>query len=266
MKNVNKSKLINFFVVLAVILLLIFFDWRGLLSVPNNLTLWAMKPFLKLFQAADRVVFGSWNFLVEIKNLNKENIDLKNKNSMLLAEITRLREIGRENEILRKQLGLSQAADLKFILAEVIGYNPTMGQYFLIDKGRKDGLSDNLAVVAEGNFLVGRIVEVLDNFSKALLISDSNFAINAMTQDTRISGVVKGNHGLGVIMDMIPIDAQIKADEVVLTSGLNDDVPKGLIIGKIADLMKKASAIFQSASIVPAVEINNLEKVFVIIR
>ncbi len=264
MSNINKSKLINFFVVLAVILLLIFFNFGGLLAGPKSFVFFVASPFLKLFQAVDDGVAGAWGFFLTLKDLNKENANLKNENTAFLEEVTRLKEAVRENEVLRRQMGIDQSEKQKLIMAEVIGYNPTLGQYFLIDRGLKDGLSVGLAVVAANNFLIGRVAEVSQNFSKVLLILDSNFLVNAVTQDTRISGVVKGSHGLGVAMEMIPIDAQIIVGETVLTSGLNETIPKGLIIGRVAEVVKKASEIWQRATIALIVEFDKLEQVFIL--
>ncbi|HRY52613.1 MAG TPA: rod shape-determining protein MreC [Candidatus Portnoybacteria bacterium] len=264
MKDIDKSKWIKFFIVLAVILLLIFFNFRGLLSAPKSWALFAASPFLKLFQVMDKGVSGSWAFFLAIKDLNKENAGLKSENQFLFEEVTRLKEVARENELLRQQIGIGQAEQQRLVMAEVIGYNPTLGQYILIDKGAKDGITVDLAVVAANNFLVGRVAEVNANFSKVLLISDSDSLVNAITQDTRISGVVKGNHGLGVLMEMIPIDAQVAVGETVLTSGLNETIAKNLIVGRVEEVIKKESDIFQSATIKAAVEFDKLEQVFIL--
>jgi len=266
MKGINKHKFITFFMVLAVILLLIFFNWRGFLSGTKDMVFLITNPFLKLFGVMDRGIFGAWDFFAELKNINKENTDLKNENATLFKELTDLKELARENESLKRQLGVAEFKNQKLIIAHVAGYDPAMGQYFLIDKGRNDGVRVSLAVVAAGNLLVGRVAEVESNFSKILLVSDSNSLINAITQESRVSGVAKGNHGLGVVMEMIPIDAQIKVGETILTSGLNDGVPKDLIVGKISDIVKKENEIFQGAAIVSAANFKNLEQVFVIIQ
>ena len=266
MKSANKSKFVTFFAVLTVILLLNFFNWRGLLTGPKDLIFFVTSPFLKLFGAADKGIFGAWNFFVAIKDLNKENSNLKNANLFLFEELTRLKESARENEGLRRQLGVAQIANKKLIMAYVAGYDPFSGQYFLIDKGKKDGLSVGLTVLAAGNFLVGRVAEVNDKFSKVLLISDSNSSINVITLENRVGGVIKGRHGLSIAMELIPIDAQIKVGETILTSGLNDGVPKNLIVGKIIDTVKKANEIFQQATVVPFVDFKSLEQVFVLIQ
>lgn len=266
MSNINKSRFINFFVVLAVILLLIFFNWRGWLSLPKALAFWVARPFVGLFQTVDKWVAAPWNFFVTLKDISQENAKLAGENKKLFGENIQLKEVARENDILRQQLSLARPDKQKLVMASVTGYNLTQGQYFLIDKGRDNGVAAGLAVVTANNFLVGRIAEVEKNFSRVLLISDGNSSVNALTQDSRINGAVKGSHGLGVTMEMIPIDATINAGETVLTSGLNDGIPKGLVVGRLVEVAKKANEIWQSAVIAPAADLNDLEQVFVLIN
>lgn len=258
--------MIKLAVFLAVILLLIFFNWRGSLAGPKNLVYLAASPFLKLFQAVDRGLSGSWNFFMTLKDLNRENAELKNQNSELLGELVEMKETVRENESLRQQLGLASVGAKNLVLAEVTGYNPVQGQYFLIDKGLAAGLTEGAAVVAAGNFLVGRVVEVGKNYSKVILISDSASSVSAMTQNTRINGIVRGSHGLGLAMEMVPIDAPIENGEMVLSAGLNDGLPKNLVIGKVESVSKKESDIFQKALISPAVAVDQLKQVFVYLQ
>jgi rod shape-determining protein MreC len=108
------------------------------------------------------------------------------------------------------------------------------------------------------------VAEVEKSFSLVLMLSDGSSSVNALTQDSRVNGAVKGSLGLGMTMEMIPIDAALNAGETVLTSGLNDNIPRGLVIGRLAEVVKKANEIWQSAVVVPAADLNELEQVFVI--
>ncbi len=266
MKSVNKSKLIKFLVILAAIFLLIFFNFRGWLSFPKNLTYWVSYPFLKLFQTVDNKIASTWHFWVTLKDLNKENAELKSANQLMWQQNAQLKEMARENEALRQQLGLGQLTKQRLIMANVVGYSPSLGQYFLVDKGSNEGVVLDSAVVAANNFLVGRVVEVNKNYSKVLLLSDSNSLVNVVAQDSRVSGLVRGSHGLVLNLEMVPIDAALKSGETVLTSGLNDEIPKGLIVGQVAEVVKKENEIWQQVTIQPAVDFKKIEQVFILLR
>ncbi|SRR3989339_79465 len=260
------SKTFYLFSILAVILLLIFFNYLGWLGFPKDFVYNVSSPFMRLFQSVDRQIAGAFNFWTELKNLNQENKTLGDENKKLLDENMNLKEVLRENELLRQQLAIAPLVQKQLVLADVIGYLPQVGQYFLLDKGSQQGLKEGMTVVTADNFFVGRLIEVGDRWARVLLVLDSNFLVNALTQETRIRGMVKGNHGLGLIMEMIPIDAEIKVGENVLTSGINDQISSSLIIGQISSIEKKESEIFQQAILRPVVDFNKLEKVFVIIN
>jgi rod shape-determining protein MreC len=259
------SKTFYLFSVLAVILLLIFFNYLGWLGSVKNIIYQASAPFMKLFQSVDRQIAGAFNFWTELKKINQENKDLGDENRRLLDENASLKEVLKENELLRQRLGITPPVQEQLVMADIVSYLPQLGQYFLIDKGSQQGLKEGMAVITANNFFVGQLIEVGDRWAKGTLVLDSNLLVNVLTQETRIRGIVRGNHGLGLIMEMIPIDAQIAVGENILTSGINDKIPGGLIVGQISAIEKKESEIFQQAILQPAVDFNKLEKVFVII-
>lgn len=260
------SKTFYLFSVLAVILLLIFFNYLGWLGSSKNFAYRVSSPFMKLFQLVDQQIAGAFNFWTELKSLNQENKNLSDNNQRLLDENNSLKEVLRENESLRQQLAIALPEKKQLVLADIVGYLPQVGQYFLLDKGSQQGLKEGMTVVTANNFFVGRLVEVGDRWAKVSLVLDSNFLVNVLSQETRVRGIVRGNHGLGLIMEMIPIDAQIKVGEMIMTSGINDQVSSDLIVGRISSIEKKESEIFQQAILQPVVDFNKLEKVFVIIN
>ena len=65
-------------------------------------------------------------------------------------------------------------------------------------------------------------------------------------------------------MDWIGLEEQVAVGEVVLTSGLGGKFPQDMVIGRVVDLERRESDLFQRAVIQPSVDFNNLELVFVI--
>ena len=59
-------------------------------------------------------------------------------------------------------------------------------------------------------------------------------------------------------IDLIPIDKQIKSGDIVVTSGLENYIPRGLIIGEIENVETKPSDLFQKAIIKILTPFNNL--------
>ena len=65
-------------------------------------------------------------------------------------------------------------------------------------------------------------------------------------------------------MEFLPQDANLVKGDIVISSGLGGIIPKGIIIGEVAEANKESYELMQYAIIKPAVDFMKLERVFVI--
>jgi rod shape-determining protein MreC len=209
------------------------------------------------------------DFLFELRNLRQRNAELEQVNSNLLVENFELREVQRENELMREMLRFAQTRpglDLRGaqIVAQVIGQesNNFLG-YIMIDLGANHGLEVGFPVVTDQG-LVGRISQVNDTTSDVLLIGDPSSAVNAVLQSSRLNGVIRGVPGGDLIMDYIPQGEDFSVGEVVLTSGLGGRFPKGIPIGQVVEIRQRDIDVFQQAVVRPTVDFPRLELVMVV--
>lgn len=264
MKRALKSKILVPFLILAIIFLLIFFESKSWLSWPKNLIYKISRPFLKSSQWLGDKISDTLSVVIILGDVLEENKYLQVENKSLFLENVQLKELALQNQILRQQLNLSSLERGDLLLANVIGRSPFGREYvFLIDRGSKDGLETGQSVVAGGGYLVGRIIEVASNLSKVLLITDSNSAVNVRIQETRASGVARGEHGISLIMEMISQEHNIKEGELVITSGTGGIFPKGLIVGQIEKVVSSETEVFKKVRLEPMVDFDKLEQVFI---
>ena len=250
----------------AAIILLIFLNFFGWLEWPKKIFLKATVPILKPFEIAGRKTSGALSVLFNIKIIIQENSKLRQENQDLILKISGLIEMAQENKILRQQLQIDFPLESKMIQADLVGYDPgNVGQYFFIGAGSDNGVNIGQGVILPGGFLVGKVVEAKNNLSKVLEITDSESSIFALTQETRVGGVVRGDHGVGLILDMIPPEKEIKPQELIISSGLDGSIPKGLVIGQVENRISTESEVFQRFKIKPAINYNDIETVFVIL-
>jgi rod shape-determining protein MreC len=85
-----------------------------------------------------------------------------------------------------------------------------------------------------------------------------------MIQRSRDIGVVKGSESNYCYMEYLSQDADLKINDMVITSGLGSIFPKGIMIGKIVGVKKENNALFQKVLIRPEVDFTKLEEVFVV--
>jgi rod shape-determining protein MreC len=103
-------------------------------------------------------------------------------------------------------------------------------------------------------------------FSRVLLITDRNSAVDALVQNTRVKGMVKGNNEDKCTFIYALKKDEIKAGEMIVSSGLDQVFPKGLKIGRILDVKNVHFQLFQDITLETSVDFDKLEDVLVFIK
>jgi rod shape-determining protein MreC len=193
------------------------------------------------------------------------NERLRSDLDFLRSKLNESAEIYQENSRLNNLLNLKKNTPYKVIAARVIGRDPS--NWFsavIIDKGKEAGIKKDFACVSFLG-LVGRVVEVGKLTSKVMLLNDPNLSVSAITQRSRQEGLVCGSLGGALIMKYISRESDITVNDTVVSSGLTEIYPKGLLIGTVVEIGEEFSSLSRYAIIKPAVDLKSLEEVLVII-
>lgn len=249
-------------ILFSVLIAMNFFGWLSpILDAGRLAARFSNYPLVKIFTKTRELGGIVWN----LKDLAVQNTILSQQVAQLSAELAEAQKAGAENQTLREALGLTRRSRYALIAADVISRDGAVPEAALtINRGANHGVSVGDAVVAPEGVLVGMIIETTSNTSKLELITSSRISVNAVTSTGRITGVVKGEHGLGLLLDLIPQGESIAIGESVLTSDQSDLFPSRLLIGKIGEVRAAPSELFQRASLVPAVNLRNLGIVLVV--
>lgn len=241
-----KNKQLRIF--LAVIILLFFLHYSKL-SAPlefqffNGIT--GSQQWL--YQQSNK--FGQFiYYLFHWQELLKENQKLNEKIIQLTSTETKINILTSENENLKKTLNYLTTTNYRYQTANIIGRNLLNPNLFILDKGSDDGLKENLAVILNEGIMLGKIDKVQEKISYFLLLTDSQSIIAAKTLNAdKTSGLIKGQLGINAIFSMIPQNEVINNEDVVVTSGLEENIPKNLLIGKVIEIEKSPAALFKEA-------------------
>lgn len=193
---------------------------------------------------------------------------LTTENDTLSLENMELRENKAEVKRLRSLLDYKQAQEARYVLeaARVIARSPNNWYKTLtIDKGAENGIAVNMPVINPYG-LVGKVVSVSSKSSQIWLITDREMAVGAILQETRETrGIVEGLGNNGKLrMINIPYYSLVSEGDRVISSGLSETYPPGILIGLIDDIEKEANGLVLSATVEPSVDFNQLEEVLVI--
>lgn len=261
----NSSLKIKIAVVFLILLAIIFLNLGGIFNPVRHIVFSIIQPFQKTFSIISRSISQKASFFSSISEIKSENEKLLKENNSLSREIAQLKDIRKENEVLREQLDLAPRKDFELESAFVIGQNPEKtGNWILIDKGSFDGIEENMPVIVSDGILVGKVSEVYYSSAKIILLSDPSMVVNVADLETGARGVAKGDYGLGVAMDLIEQMETINSGDSIITSGLGGGIPRGLFIGKVQETKMSEDKLFKQASISPRVKYSKLDIVFVI--
>lgn len=235
------------------------FDWW--LSV-KGLVQSAVSPVLASETLATRKSIGFFSIITNLRNLAKENAQLREKVTQLEAELSVLKEIKHENDLLRAQLSFVQNEQEEFVPAQLIG-RTTAGliKDIVISRGTAQGIKTGSAVMAQG-YLVGIVSEVSESQATVRLITHPGSLVPVVLQESRSTGLLRGGIG-GLSMTDILIDATIAANETVVTSGLGGYLPSGLPVGKVVAITASVGDITKRSSVSSPIDPSKLELVFV---
>ena len=223
-------------------------------------------PFEKVFSVVGFHMDSSFEFLSSIGTLKQENERLTQENRRLISENAKSSDIQKENEVLRKEIGLLPRDAFRLAPAEVIGFDQqNAGNWLIIDKGSADGMRNGMIVIVDQSAVVGKISDVLFHSSKVVLLTSPESVINGVDAQTEARGVVRGRYGLGIVMDTVLQTDVVKQGDDVITSGLGGDIPRGLFLGKVDTSQPSDDRLFQQVTLTPIVNILNLRTVFVIL-
>lgn len=208
--------------------------------------------------------------LADKKKLLEQVDELQAENNRLHLENQQLREFKAEATRLQRLCDFSdQMTDAyTFEAARVIGRSPNnWSQAIVLDKGSNQGIEAGMTVICPQG-LVGRVITVNHNSCRVWLLTDREMAVGVVLQETRQTrGIVEGTGESDKLrMINIPYYSKIKKGQRVITSGLSEHYPKGLLLGKVKSVQREKNGLLLSAVVEPAVDFDKLEEVLVIIE
>lgn len=205
-----------------------------------------------------------FNSVEDLKKKYLELLDERNRNIFDRTDYVLVKE---ENENLRSQLNFLKKNDWSSVGATVISRSTdVLRNTIVIDRGSRDGIAIDMPVITGDGFYIGKIKLVELNSSVVQLISDqySKVAATVLSKDKSI-GVVEGGFGLSLQMNLIPQNESISVGEDVITSGLEEEIPYGLLLGRVDIVEKEPYQPFQKAILSPYVDLNKVQTVSVLL-
>ena len=220
----------------------------------------------------NKVGTGIYNELTDFTKLKgalAENEKLKDEIARLTEDNSRLQAERSELERLRSLYQLDQDyMQYDKIGARVIARDSEKWfQVFRIHKGSADGVRVDMNVMADGG-LVGIVTDVGANYATVRSIIDDSSRVSAMPVGSEYSCIVAGDltqyeQGRLRITDFSK-DEVVKDGDQIVTSNISTKFLPGILIGYAVDVTVDSEHLTQSGYLIPVVDFDNLQEVFVI--
>ncbi|TSC64453.1 MAG: rod shape-determining protein MreC [Parcubacteria group bacterium Gr01-1014_106] len=183
----------------------------------------------------------------------------------LRAEHAHSASIEQENVKLREALQALPRTGVRVVVADVSGISTDGASAVLrINRGARDGIDADAAVVAVDGVAVGRVSSVQASTATVELLSGGNIRVAARDLETNAEGIVRGVRGLDIIFEGVPRTQSLRVGDRLVTTGLDGYFPPHLFLGTLASVRAPENAIFQEASVQLPLDLHRLTLVAVV--
>ena len=202
---------------------------------------------------------------------------LKEINRQLSLENTALRDSLRANFIApdstRKSVNDTVRIDsliryrkFNYLPANVVGNSiSSQTNYLTLERGSAQGVKKGMSVVGpEG--IVGVIVDVSENYSKAMSLLHRNSKVSAMLKKDNVAGSIEwdGTDPTYLILKNIPKSSKVQKGDTVLTSTYSANFPSHLQVGTISAIIADPTSNFYTLKVKTATNFFSLQYVNII--
>jgi rod shape-determining protein MreC len=211
------------------------------------------------FRAAT-VAFADRKLLTDANQRLRENLLLAN------AKLNRMAAVAEQNERLKELLDTQHSLGVTVQLARLIDVD--LGAYrnrVTLNLGSRDGVSVG-QVVIDARGIMGQITDVMPTTSTAMLITDPSHAVPVTIERTGLRTIAYGWERGGDMLSLpnIPVSADVRTGDKLVTSGLGGRFPPGFPVGEITEAAQAPSGMFLAALARPAADIERSDDVLLL--
>lgn len=250
-----------FLTLVLICLFLVLLDNLKVLYLPKLVLQTITSPIQFGMYSLGKSFASQFEFLTFSRKAWQEDKALKQQLGELLIENATLKSSLAESESLISQQNSLSPKTFDLLPARIIAF----GRYLTIDRGLNDGLVMDQPVVYKENY-VGQIKQLNPKTSQVVLVTDpdSKIAVYSQNLQGRARGILQGQFGSELLLDKILHQEVIEVGDLVYSEGTEGRLPRGLVMGKVGNVLIRQNEIFKQAKIDPVLKVTDLDIVFVV--
>ena len=239
------------------IVLIVLDDQGGWLSRLRAQAGMVVQPVWALAGVPGQVGASVRDNAVSHNQLVAENRTLRNELLLANARLTRLQAAALDNAQLRGLLGVAERSGLDVQLAPILDIDlDPVRQRLVLDAGSRAGVHVGQAVIDAGG-LMGQVIAATPTTATVLLITDPDHAVPAVVARSGVRLMVYGSGRSDALQAAdVPLSADVRAGDVLLTSGMGGRFPPGFVVGTLQALRPDDSRAFLEGEVKPAAQLD----------
>lgn len=183
-------------------------------------------------------------YFSSLTTLKTENEELRKKQLATASQLLRQEHLELENMRLRALLDMKARQPASGRIAEILyAARDPFSRRVIIDKGLQNGVVAGQAVIDDIG-VIGQVTRVFPLTSEVTLLTDKDQAIPVEVQRNGLRAVLAGA-GAGLMeLRFLAANADVKPDDVLVTSGLDGIYLAGLPVAKVSRIDRDNSYAF----------------------
>lgn len=212
-----------------------------------------------------RAAEGTVAFFTTRSALQEENARLTQENLVLQRHVQQLASLTAENARLRELLNSSALLDSSVLVAEIIAFDPDPSRLeVVIDKGSDAGLYRGQPVL-DASGVMGQLIAVGPTQSRVILITDSRHGVPVEVSRNGIRSIAVGTGRPGLLtLQYLPITADIRTGDLLVSSGLGGTFPRGYPVGRVSKVVRTPGETFTQVEARPTAAIERSRHVLLV--
>jgi rod shape-determining protein MreC len=249
---------------LAIVLMAM--DQRGhYIPRVRSMAEYLVEPVYHVVEWPARALRNIYGQFQSRRSLRHENEDLRNQILLQQGDLQRLQTLVEENKRLRALIEGARGQAFEFKFAELIRVDlDPFSHKVIIDRGASDDVTEGQAVI-DGAGVMGQVENVHPHFASIRLISDPNHALPVQINRTGLRTVAFGTGETDKLaLPSVPLQADVREGDLVVTSGLGDRFPGGYPVAMIATVNREEGQTFAQVTARPLAALDRGREVLLI--
>jgi rod shape-determining protein MreC len=211
----------------------------------------------------------AWQWMQESFQ-TRDTLRVENKRLLIRQRELELRSmryeaLARENEQLRGLRDALPSVAERWLVAEVVNIQlSSLRQRALINRGTVNGIFKGQAILDDKG-LVGQTTHVGPWSAEVILITDPEHAVPVQIERTGLRTIAVGTGDTASLaLPYLPANADVKAGDLLLTSGLGGVFPAGYPVGRVTEVHRDAVQPLAQVVAVPFARIDTDREVMLV--